>query len=445
MKKRVLEIMKCPYCGNNLEIKAIHKEESGEIITGYLKCECGEYPILEGILILKNSPMKKYIMEYFKKGEIEKATVLPFGDYTNDICRLIDFIGQGPFEKFLKKSSFYFVSRFFKKRYRKYSDKSTPFCKILGNSSYEKYLQYRFSAETLWSVYPFIPLLKKSKKRILDIGCGMGHASFIISAYVEPEELVCVDHNFKSLYLAKKYFVRDAQFICLNANYPLPFKNDIFDSVFMLDTFHYIQTRAQLANELKRVHSPQGLLLLLHLHNFLTSNMGVDYPLTPQAWINLFKGNNLKIKAIPERRIMEDFLLNNELDLTEEYSGKELNASNAISIIGTQDKSLFGVYDKVDSDFLSNKNNLVINLIYKINSRKDKVILKRDFPSDLLRTEYPFTERYLPEEIVINAELAQVLSGRNVNMSSTKISEKIGDVEDLMRQFVIINVPEMYL
>ena len=73
MKRKLLELMKCPYCGTDLEIEDIYSETEEEIINGCIKCECDTYPILEGILILKNTPTKKYIIEYLKKKEIQKA------------------------------------------------------------------------------------------------------------------------------------------------------------------------------------------------------------------------------------------------------------------------------------------------------------------------------------------------------------------------------------
>ena len=437
MKKGLLEIIKCPYCGTDFEIEEVYNENEKEILNGCIKCECGEYPILEGILNLKVNPLSKYSLELLKKGKKKEALMFLLGPNVEGIWELTDFLQAKQPGRSFRKVLLSLVAVWAKFNTRKYLKEELSFCDLLGNNSSHAYFKHRFSAETLWSVYPFIYLLKKNRKRILDLGCGRGHASFIISTYVKPEELVCADHTFRSLYLAKRYFAKDAEFICLDANYPLPFKDSTFDSVFMLDALHYIQTRAQLANELKRVHSPQGLLLLLHLHNSLTYNIGAGYPLPPQAWINLFKDKNLKIKAIPERRITENFLLNNELDLAEEYSENELNASNAISIIASKDKSLFSVYDNVDSDLLSNKSNLVINPFYKMKGEDDKILLEREFPSGSFRKEYSITEKYLPERCEIDKRFVK---GRRRVSDSDEMA-----IEDLMRKFVVINVPENYI
>jgi SAM-dependent methyltransferase/uncharacterized protein YbaR (Trm112 family) len=430
MRPELLKLMKCPYCGTDFEIDEVYSENEGEIINGCVKCECNEYPILEGILILKNTPTKEYIINYLKKKEIKKAIALPFGNYTNDFCRVIEFIESKPCGKFLKKTSFGLANYFSKNRHKRYSNKNTSFYNVLGRGSYELYLKHRFSASSFWSLYPFIPLLRGKRKRILDVCCGAGHASFVVSKYVNPDELICVDGEFKSLYLAKKYF-SNAEFINIDANYQLPFKDDIFSSVLMMDAFHYVEARALLAKEFERVLSKEGMLLLLHLHNSLVENASAGKPLSPSTWKGMF---NLDVIALPEKSIVEDFILRDRLDLSKKYSEEELNSSNAILMIGGVDSDCF---DGIWKDILEIKDNLIINPIYKMKEEGDKILLEREFPSEFFRKEYPLTEKYLPERSEIDKRF---VDGRSVCVSGKYERE----IENLMRKFVVINVPENY-
>ena len=431
MKQELLEIIKCPYCGTDFEIEEVYSENEGEIINGYIKCECDTYPILEGILILKNTPTKECIIEYLKKGEIEKAVALSLMDYTNDICRVADLIEPKPFGKFFKKGLLSFVNSYSKKIYKKYSDKNLPFCDVLGKGSFDVYLKHRFSSQTFWSLYPFIKLLRKNRKRILDVCCGAGHASFVISKYVNPDELICVDGEFKSLYLAKKYF-SNAEFINIDANYQLPFKDGVFSSVLMMDAFHYVDARALLAKEFERVLNQEGMLLLLHLHNALAENVAAGKPLSPSTWKGLF---DINVMALPEKSIIEDFVLRDRLDLSKKYSEEELNLSDAILMIGGADLDCF---EGLWKDILGIKDNLIINPIYKIKEKGDMIVLEREFPSEFFRKEYPLTEKYLPERCEIDRRF---VNGRTVCVSG---SDEI-EIENLMRKFVIINVPEKYI
>ena len=434
MKQELLELMKCPYCGTDFGIVEVYNERREEIINGYVKCECEEYPILEGILILKNTPLRYCIMEYLKKGDIKKAITLPFGSYVNDICRLADFIEPKPFGTFFKKNLLNFINYSSKKRYKRYSDTNLSFCDVLGNVSYDAYLKHRFASQTFWSLYPFVPLLSGKRKRILDVCCGAGHASFVIAKYVNPDELICIDGEFKSLYLAKKYF-SNAEFINIDTNYRLPFKDGIFSSVLMMDAFHYVDARALLAKEFERVLDKEGLLLLLHIHNALAENISAGKPLSPSTWMGLF--DNLKVMALPEKSIIEDFILRERLDLSKRYSKKQLNLSDAIIIIGGADSDCF---DELWKDILEVKENLIINPMYKMKEKDDKILLERDFTRELelFRKEYPLTEKYLPERCEINKRFVE---GRSVRVSG---SDEI-EIEELMRKFVIINVPEKYI
>ena len=431
MKQELLKLMECPYCGTDFEIDEVYSENEERVINGCIKCECNEYPILEGILILKNTPMKKYIINYLKKEEIEKAVALAFGNYTNDICRVMDCIEPMPCGKFLKKCLLGLVNHFTKKEYKRYSNKNLSFCDVLGNSSYEFYLKHRFSSQTFWSLYPFISLLHKNQKRILDVCCGAGHASFVISKYINPDELICVDGNFKSLYLAKKYF-SNAEFINIDANYQLPFKDDIFSSVLMMDAFHYVDARALLAKEFERVLNQEGMLLLLHLHNALVENVAAGKPLSPSTWKGLF---DLNVMRLPEKSVVEDFILRDRLDLSKKYSEEELNLSDAILMIGGADLYCF---DGIWKDILKIKENLIINPIYKMKVEGDKILLEREFPNEFFRKEYPLTEKYLPERCEIDKRFVK---SRRVCVSD---SNKI-EIENLMRKFVIINVPKNYI
>jgi hypothetical protein len=52
-----LKLMKCPYCGSNFEIEHIINEKADELIDGCVKCECSRFPILSGILVLKENSL----------------------------------------------------------------------------------------------------------------------------------------------------------------------------------------------------------------------------------------------------------------------------------------------------------------------------------------------------------------------------------------------------
>ena len=95
-------------------------------------------------------------------------------------------------------------------------------------------------------------------------------------------------------------------------------------------------------------------------------------------------------------------------------------------------------FDGIWKDILNIKENLIINPIYKMKEEGDKILLERDFPSELFRNEYPLTEKYLPERCEIDKRF---VNGRSMCVSD----EDEIEIEDLIRKFVVINVPENFM
>ena len=144
---------------------------------------------------------------------------------------------------------------------------------------------------------------------------------------------------------------------------------NILSAVFNLDAFHYIRARTLLAREMERLLLPQGVLLLLHVHNSLVSNdPAIDgIPLTPLNWVRLFQ--QIPVRAFPEKSLTTDSIQNNRLDLLKEYAEAELNADSAVRLVGTADKVLIKIYEEINDELLMHKDNLIVNPLYRIEDR----------------------------------------------------------------------------
>ncbi|MCW4003160.1 MAG: methyltransferase domain-containing protein [Candidatus Bathyarchaeota archaeon] len=451
MKFDFLNFLKCPFCGSRFEIEEAVTEVESELINGCVKCDCNKFPILEGILLIKEFSLDDCI-KLIKERRINEATVryiwserFIIGNYLKRLDKLsLRFPPQSlvSFGKALSSLAEKFSEGRLKKKYERFSKQQISFIDLLETETkkgdlYPAYMKHRFSTETFWSLYPFLPLLKRKNEKVLDIACGGGHASFVLSNYINLQQLCSVDISFKHLFYAKKYFAPKAQFICLDAGLPLPFDNGIFNSILMSDAFGYVDSRVSLAREMKRCLVPEGLLLLLHVHNSLTFNLGQGHPLTPKSCLRLFNDVGIKVKVMPERKIIHDFIIKNKLDLLEDYTEDELNSSNGLILMATDDGSLFKVHDNVDKDFLSIKSNLIINPIYRVEKKDDKFLLERPVSACCLGDHYPFSEEYLPKKI----ELDGICVKDNRQLCSFDAQK----VEELMKKFILLNVPENYV
>ena len=277
------------------------------MITGLVECECNKYPVLDGILILREPFLNMGIVKLIEQRNIEEAlTRCLWIDYFEKI----DGFGLPVHSKFTWASEKVMVklgksqlNRKVKQLYKWYTDPEISFYDLLGQGFADTYFKQRFSSESFWSLYPFLPLFAEKKDRVLDLSCGVGHSSFILEKYVKPNHLFSADYSFKGLYLAKKYFAPNAEFICLDSSKTLPFKTGIFNSVLMLDAFFYIRSLS-LAQEMERVASLTGFLLLLHVHNSLVYNLGNPLQgLTPKNLSRLFADKSFETKLMPEKRV----------------------------------------------------------------------------------------------------------------------------------------------
>jgi SAM-dependent methyltransferase len=338
MMLKTVDIMICPDCKSNFEIKEIFKRNEDRIIAGIIGCKCWSYPILDEILIFDKKQIMNtnYLIELLRTGKIETATTSPLElkKFDKILLHFYSLIKRAGVIKKPSNSFTALMTSLKKKRYNEYFAKNRTFFKLMNElkpNTWGDYLKHRFSAESFWSMYPFIPLLKEKNDMILDLGCGAGHVAYIVSKNVSPRKLICVDRDYTLLQTAKRFFAGDAEFICQNLNNPLPFKDGVFSSIIMLDSFHYVANRANLANDLERMLISDGLLLISHLHNSLIETVAIGFALEPSAWESLF--SKLKIKSIPEKELIVNLLEKNKLDLIKEYPTIELNKSRANSIM----------------------------------------------------------------------------------------------------------------
>ena len=443
MREEVLELMKCPYCDSKLYSDNIYAEND-ELIEGCIACECTRYPLLEGILILSACSLKDRLVQLIEKKRSREAIGFALNYFNNkpNFSRTAEFMGRN--RRLIGRILWQVEKLNAKICCRNYfNGLNHPFCDLLGKGNFDNYLKDRFSSESLWSLYPFIQMLKGFRERVLDLSCGAGHSSFILSANIKPKQLFCADCNFRTLSLNRNYMAKGADYFCIDANYPLPFADGIFSSVLMLDAFHSIPSRASLAREMERVISQQGLLLLLHVHSSLYRDYAYGHPLPPSGWARLFQ--KLSVRVLSEKTIVEDFLSNDMLDLQRESPTADLNCSMAFTIVGCGDSSAFRIYRHLWRDALNDKNNLVINPIYSIKHTSGKLFLKLKYPSDYFRREYHLTEKYLHEQCLISSDLAEAFKGRFLDMDYSKASKRERmEIDDLMKKFVIISVPKKY-
>lgn len=451
MKQEFLESLTCPDCKSGFELEGIYTKTGSEILNAIVRCECSEYPILNGILIYKKPSFHArmastgYLVERLRMGSADEARALPVkaSDREKTLLDLHAFLTSlaGPrraFQPLLKR-----IRNNRRRTLRRISGSLSFFdiMSLLEPNTWGEYLKHRFSSQTFWSFYPFIPLIEKNNQKVLDMGCGAGHLSYILSKHMQPENLVCVDENYTLLLLAKRFMARHANFVCLDANDPLPFQDGIFSSIVMMDSFHYIANRALLAGEISRMLSDNALLLHLHLHNVLRKNPSPGFAMSPESWKGLFPDLNPRI--MPETTLVRDFITLSEMDLTKDYPVDAINSANALSMIATTDECLVDKYDDLHGYLEKGMRNPVINPMYKIVHGNNTLVLERKAPNRMFVEEYPLSMSFLPKKYTVPHVISKSIRGRNIG----KLDEAArydGTFRDMIKKFLLIDTPRGY-
>jgi len=436
MRQEFIDALHCPYSGTRLTRSYVSVEHDGEIEYGIAISEAGEFPIIGGILRLKIDEYRQPLVSLVRKNEARRAllgAIEPFS-YGRQVT-IVNFLDRAA--KGIGLDSIIRASTALRGRlYDVLTDPTLTFKETVSkvkSSSWAKWQIYRFSMPAFLSVYPFLHLTEAAGP-ILDFGCGAGQASFLISRRTGGSKLTCADYQFSPLYLARKFFVHDANFVCLDGNYMLPFASSYFSVVFSHDTLHLIDSKVGLSQEFERIVTEKGLIIMPHLHNKL-SPIKFGKSLSPDGYSALFSVDK---RIMPEDLVVREFIQNDSLDLERKWTPQELqSATKGLSIVATKDSSFFRRDAQLWQRHIDRIMQPLINPLYRVSGQAGEWLLNKEDPDSMGKFS-PTGDGYLPGTV----SLALASLDRNA-LLALKVSDpaKFGA---LARQFILIDAPNRF-
>jgi SAM-dependent methyltransferase/uncharacterized protein YbaR (Trm112 family) len=437
MKLDTLKELHCPYCDANLEVAKeidIIGENINQAIVG---CNCRTYPLVEGILVLKNQ---------IPDSDSLAASILQAGQFPQALYYLlrpkttIDRFIQAARRRKLPFSIIAEEGRLKQINYYLHKTVQTSlFSRALlqlNLGGYGDYFLYRFSNTSFVAGVPLILIMEPLAGTILEIGSGMGHQGFVMSQLYPKSKRVVIDYSFINLLLAKRFFVPEAEYICLDANDPLPFPDTKFSAIFSSDVLHYLDSKKLVMREIARISKPGAVILLSHLHNLGGSDPVAGKPLTAEGWMRL--SAFLKAKLLPEQQVFHNFLSQDILDLSYNASVEELKESNAFALVATNHEKIFRTYERIGERFFNLQTHLIINPLYHVSSKGREVILRKNWPSAFIQAENIIIDRIMPDTYSLDKEALREIQEGGISSLGP------GKVIDLMKKFIFINVPKNY-
>lgn len=439
MRHEVIAGLRCPYTGSTFEVKSVARESGPAIDYGVLSSEAGEFPVVAGILRLLPDARQATLVDLVRQGRFDAALraalEMPFqsrwGAFANTALRVAQRLKLGALARLDEPG---------KRRFHQLvTQRDVTFSELAGQArseSWTNWQTYRFSMPTFLPVYA-LSHLATGRHAILDFGCGLGHSSFLMRRLAADATIFCADYSFSSLYLASRFFVPDAHYICLDGDYPMPFRDATFDLVFSTDALQYIESKSGIAREFQRVLSGDGIVALAHLHNRL-SPIRTGKALAAAGYDGLFAG--MCHRLFPEESLVSDYVERGTLDLSRRHSIVELDAAlGGLSLVAANSESPFTVRAGICDAYIDAMRHPHVNPAYRARQSAGTLTLERGIgaPYAVERTVHDC--EFLPQTWrgdISSIDSRGILALRDLDR--TKLRE-------LVRRFLVLDMPETYV
>lgn len=389
-----------------------HRRDGDDIHDAILGCQCCIFPVVAGIPVLHLQPAAAAARDHIEAGRPELA-----------LRTMVGLTEEAQAAEFQAAAA---------------SDTSTykQIVEALGPNFEGHYFLYRFSDPTYLVAHGVAravagTVLHRSRRGI-DICGGSGHLtrSLLDLSSAPP---VLADLYFAKVWLARRFTAPGCEAVCCDGNASLPFARGAFGFAMCSDAFQYIWTKRQFVGEMIRLvdgGTEPGAVVVNHTHNQLTWSPSRGQPLSPAGYRDLFE--TIEPHIFGEAGLFADLMAGGPLDLSRRDSEEALNTDPALTIIATRHEGVFRRYPIEPPSAALGE--FRINPLYDV-ERDDNVLrLRLRFSSADYEDEYGACRRYLPAEATIDAGSLRAL---NAGGSS-------GDLEELIRRRVIVDLPKRY-
>jgi ubiquinone/menaquinone biosynthesis C-methylase UbiE len=438
MRTTFLANLHCPYSGSSFEVRTSVAAVDGSVRYGVVRSEAGDFPIVDGILRLLIDELRAPLVDMIGRGEFERALLVALevphhergGAWLNMAGRIAYRAGMGGAAGRLMSMK--------RAMCRLLTDPNKTFVetiKQLSAGRWRHWQLYRFSMPTFLPVFPLVQLLKRGP--VLDFGCGLGHAAFLIGKSVPGSDITGVDYSYSSLYMARKFFVKEGNFVCLDGDYPLPFASNYFHGIFSSDALHCMDSKVTIASELLRTLTTDGTLVMPHLHNKL-SPVQFGRSLTPNGYRRLFE--SIECRVLPEEQVVRQYLKAGELDLTVDGGDNVQHPSvQGVSLVASRDTSVFRRYTGLAETHIESIDNPVVNPVYRATARNGHWRLSKH-ADDWCAASIPVEDEiFLPEQWELNGSTPD-----RISLRALKQQDPI-TFAALARKLVVVDVPTQYV
>ena len=417
MHVTLLDMLRCPFCGTCLHLvdNAALARRGDHIESGVLGCECCAFPIVAGIPVLIADAATRDAMHALEGGRSDDA-----------LCALLGVDGARA-ERFRT-----LLAAGATTSYREALE-------ILGPGAEGTYFLYRFSDPTFVLAEALIRAVGHGDAvrdgPLLDLCGGSGHLTRVLDTVLRARQTgiprtVVADLHFWKLWLTTRFTAPGSVGVCCSADAPLPFTSHLFSMVVLMDAFPYIWHKRLCADEMMRVTRLGGLVALPHLHSARGENVNAGDPLSPAAYRNLFARS--RPHMFSDTRLFDALVEDQVVDLSTGQTAEQLGTEPSLTLVASRDAGVYRRFSVPGPTELIGE--LRVNPLYAVERRDGRSTLRLTFPTPEYEAEFRACRRYLPDTLVVDADL----TGR---IEPALVGSRY---DDLRRRHVLIDLPAHY-
>jgi SAM-dependent methyltransferase/uncharacterized protein YbaR (Trm112 family) len=430
----LLRWLRCPFCGGNL--KASKADSLGaELEYDILTCDCGRYPVVAGIPVLKKDTSGRQqrrlidcVIALIEAGRREEALLAlmpspgldapasesrpsapgPPSWAEQAVAMLMNHGGQGTACDVL---AFFFEDQ---------------------DDNYD-YFSYRFGQPRHLVGLSFASIVRSPNKPILDLACGCGHITRSLVHQAGGQPVFGLDRIFLGLYLAKHWVAPQAEYVCCDADTALPFSDATFAAAVSVDAFHYFANKTTCIRELERLTRDDGFFMLVWVHNANVRRPHDGLPLLPEGYQALVA--HLAHRLVDDSDVLTRYLQKKGPPLARSADITRLTHEPLLSVVASHREEVLRDYGTFE-DWPHAEGCLMLNPLYVEQARDPSgaVCLRRTFPSAFYEEDHTEYKQYLPETVQAPLEVLRDLA----EGKRTAIMEK------LIERCIVLGFPERY-
>ncbi len=461
MKLATLGLLRCKFCGGTLKPARRIPEPGDYVESGTLRCVCGEIPVLgeipifqrEGrVELMKQSsdtpsspgPEVRRLLDLIESGRSEEAlslVLIPPGSRVrrqNLISELLPRrlgdplrrIAEDSWARQAAREAAGFVSPSSTMTVREVLDR---YYSGDRRSELRHHFFHRFAQPRHLTSLSLATLLWDDSGPGLDLACGLGHTLHALTTRAPGRTWIGLDRNFFELYVARRWVAPRAEYVCAEADGPLPFSTGAFSGALCVDAFHYFLRKRTCAEELRRVTADDGTIVLARVGNALQEPRE-GYELPPDAYRALFPGQTCRLVA--DRELLDRYLSGRGPDLRRDSPPAVLAEEKWMSLVVSRNPRIFREHGPLGI-WPHGLGKRARNPLYVANGPPHG--RGRGFtltmPSEWFGFENGGCRAYMPEHVTLDDRVQS-------NLDSGKDS---AEIEELVRLSVVLGFPERYL